>query len=57
MLGFLPGFDSDNGYHPSVAKLREWFPAVHNSDLAATALIVLVCWLLFRGARKSADRV
>src|SRR6185436_1639499 len=23
MLGFFPGFDSDNGYHPAVAKLRE----------------------------------
>jgi putative OPT family oligopeptide transporter len=67
MLGFLPGFDGDAGYHPAVAKLRAWFPVVSGSqvdptdaqvlvsDLAATAVIVLVCWLLFRGARKSAE--
>jgi putative OPT family oligopeptide transporter len=68
MLGFLPGFDSENGYHPAVAKLRDWFPAIAGSlehptenqtligDLSATALIVLVCWLLFRGARKPVDQ-
>jgi hypothetical protein len=67
MLGFLPGFDSDNGYHPAVAKLREWFPVMSGSlqnptegqamigDLGATALLALLCWLMFRAARKPAE--
>jgi uncharacterized oligopeptide transporter (OPT) family protein len=68
MLGFLPGFDADNGYHPAVAKLREWFPVMSGSvqnptdaqtmigDLAATALLALLCWLMFRAARKPVDQ-
>ncbi|MBL8859312.1 MAG: oligopeptide transporter, OPT family [Planctomycetes bacterium] len=56
MLGFVPGFDRDMGYHPAVAKLAEWFPAVADSDLAATLFVGFFAWLMFRGARASTAR-
>jgi uncharacterized oligopeptide transporter (OPT) family protein len=48
MLGFLPGFDSDNGYHPAVAVLRNWPFA--SSDLFALGVLALLGWLMYRGA-------
>lgn len=53
MLGFLPGFDADTGYHPAVAKLREWLPAVAASDVAAVLFLAGLAFLMFRGARSS----
>jgi hypothetical protein len=51
MLGFLPGFDADSGYHPAVARLRDWIPYISTSDVAATAFLALLGWLMLRGAR------
>jgi hypothetical protein len=56
MLGFLPGFDSDTGYHPAVARLREWLPSISSSDVTAVAVVVLLGWLMLRGARSSTAR-
>ncbi|MDZ4774897.1 MAG: oligopeptide transporter, OPT family [Planctomycetota bacterium] len=56
MLGFLPGFDSDQGLHPAVAKLAAWFPEIAASDVVAASFMVALCVLMFRGARPSTAR-
>ncbi len=48
LLAFIPGFDRENGYHPAVAFLRHLPTA--SSDLFGLALIVLIGWLMYRGA-------
>lgn len=50
LLGFLPGFDRDLGLHPSVAFLRV-LPFA-GSDLFGAAVLALLGWLMFRGARE-----
>jgi uncharacterized oligopeptide transporter (OPT) family protein len=50
LLGFLPGFDRDLGLHPSVAFLMH-LPFA-SSDLFGAAVLVLLGWLMFRGARE-----
>ena len=50
LLGFLPGFDRDLGLHPSVAFLRD-LPSA-GSDLFGAAVLLLLGWLMFRGARE-----
>jgi uncharacterized oligopeptide transporter (OPT) family protein len=49
MLGFLPGFDRDSGYHPAVAVLRH-LPLLPDSDLFGVAVLALLGWLMWRGA-------
>lgn len=48
-LRFLPATDGDTGWHPSIAFLRE-LPTTQ-SDLFGIALLALLGWLMFRGAR------
>lgn len=45
---FVPDTDKDTGWHPSVAFLSEL--ATTQSDLFGLALLVLLGWLMFRGA-------
>jgi uncharacterized oligopeptide transporter (OPT) family protein len=54
MLGFLPGFDADQGLHPAVAKLGAWFPTIAASDAVAALFLVGLGVLMFRGARPPA---
>jgi putative OPT family oligopeptide transporter len=54
MLGFLPGFDRDLGYHPRVAVLRNLPFGLASSDLFGVGVLALLCWLMFRGARDPA---
>ncbi|MBI5365072.1 MAG: oligopeptide transporter, OPT family [Planctomycetes bacterium] len=51
MQGFLSGFDSDTGLHPDIAVLAKWFPALSASDLFGLAILALLGFLMFRGAR------
>jgi putative OPT family oligopeptide transporter len=48
LLGFLPGFDRDLGLHPSVAFLMD-LPFA-SSDLFGALVLVVLGWLMFRGA-------
>jgi len=50
MLGFLPGFDRDNGYHPAVAVLRHLPFGLADSDLFGVGVLALLGWLMWRGA-------
>jgi putative OPT family oligopeptide transporter len=50
MLGFLPGFDRDNGYHPSVAVLRNLPFGLSDSDLFGVLVLALLGFLMWRGA-------
>jgi len=50
MLGFLPGFDRDTGYHPSVAVLRHLPFGLAESDLFGVFVIALLGFLMWRGA-------
>jgi uncharacterized oligopeptide transporter (OPT) family protein len=51
MLGLVPGFDRDSGYHPGVAVLREWLPFdLPNSDIFGVAILALLGFLMWRGA-------
>jgi putative OPT family oligopeptide transporter len=49
VLSFLKGYDKDNGFHPSFAILRDYGFA--QSDLFGLALLVVLGFLMFRGAR------
>ena len=55
MVGFMKGFDSDNGIHPQVAFLKDWPIGVLSSgwigDAWGLAVMLFIAWLLFRGAR------
>ena len=53
-LRFVPGTDGDTGWHPSVAFLRN-LPTT-NDDLFGLALLVLLGWLMFRGAAEPERR-
>jgi putative OPT family oligopeptide transporter len=50
MLGFLPGFDRDSGYHPQVALLRHLPFGLPDSDLFGVAVLALLGFLMWRGA-------
>jgi hypothetical protein len=54
MLGFLPGYDRESGYHPDVAILRN-LPFLPNSDLFGVAVLAFLGYLMWRGARDSAS--
>jgi putative OPT family oligopeptide transporter len=54
MQGFIDGFDSDTYLHPKIAFLKNLFPTLYASDLFGALVLVFLCWLMFRGARKSA---
>jgi hypothetical protein len=50
LQSFLPGFDKDTYLHPQLAFLRgmlDWSGA----DLFGVAVLALIGWLMFRGAR------
>jgi putative OPT family oligopeptide transporter len=50
MLGFLPGFDRDSGYHPQVAVLRHLPFGLPDSDLFGVLVLALLGYLMWRGA-------
>ncbi|MFO1010660.1 MAG: oligopeptide transporter, OPT family [Planctomycetota bacterium] len=50
MQGFLPGFDRDAGLHPEIAVLGKWFPDLAASDLFGLGVLLLLGFLMFRGA-------
>ncbi len=50
MLGFLPGFDKDSGYHPQVAVLRHLPFGLPDSNLFGVAVLALLGFLMWRGA-------
>ena len=50
MLGFLPGFDRDAGYHPQVALLRHLPFGLPDSDLFGVVVLALLGFLMWRGA-------
>jgi hypothetical protein len=56
MLGFLPGFDRDSGYHPSVAVLRNLPFGLADSDLFGVLVLALLGFLMWRGARDPEKR-
>jgi hypothetical protein len=51
MQGFIEGFDTETYLHPSIAVLKSVFPALYSSELFGAAVLALLCWLMFRGAR------
>ncbi len=55
MQGFIGGFDTEIYLHPKLAVLKSWFPSLYASDLFGALVLVFLCWLMFRGARKSSD--
>ncbi|HET6203220.1 MAG TPA: oligopeptide transporter, OPT family [Planctomycetota bacterium] len=50
MLGFLPGFDRDSGFHPTVAVLRHLPLGLPESDLFGLLVLASLGFLLWRGA-------
>jgi len=56
MLGFLPGFDRDSGYHPSFAVLRNLPFGLADSDLFGVLVLALLGFLMWRGARDPEKR-
>jgi uncharacterized oligopeptide transporter (OPT) family protein len=56
MLGFLPGFDRDTGYHPTVAFLQHLPFGLAESDLFGVAVIALLGFLMWRGAAEPKQR-
>ena len=58
MVGFLKGFDSDNGIHPQVAFLKDLPIGVLSSnwigDAWGLAVMLFIAWLLFKAARDPA---
>ncbi len=50
MLGFLPGFDRESGYHPAVALLRHLPFGIAESNLFAALVLAALGFLMWRGA-------
>jgi putative OPT family oligopeptide transporter len=50
MLGFVPGFDRENGYHPAVAVLRNLPFGLADSDVFGVLVLALLGFLMWRGA-------
>jgi putative OPT family oligopeptide transporter len=50
MLGFVPGFDRENGYHPAVAVLRNLPFGLSDSDVFGVLVLALLGFLMWRGA-------
>jgi len=48
-LSFLPGYDKENGLYPPIAFLE----ALQRFDIVGIGLLVLLGWLMFRGAAPS----
>jgi len=51
MQGFLKDFDADTYLHPQIAVLKNWMPDLYASDLFGAAVLVLLGFLMLRGAR------